>query len=507
MKLCFSFPEEPAATDRREIVRLAKETLPGVRARFDGSVLTLTLPQGDFRRAGNELLAAWRGAGFSATELPPPVEMPEMKPKRGVKLPVFVTSLIAVILATCLLTLAFSGAFRKAPALGTAADSENYSGKIALIDEIFSKYSLYDTDGNLLLDRMLKAYAAATGDRYAAYYTAQEYEALTRENNAKPVGVGILVADDAEAGGVRIINVFPGSPAEAAGVKIGDLIVSSGEGEGEITYAEKGYELLMQSLKGEEGSTAFFSVLRDGEKRTISAVRAEVRSVSVMGRVLSEHPEIGVVQILQFDLSAPTQFAETVDGLIAKGCTEFIFDLRNNPGGDLRSVTAVLSRFLNKDDLIVSTKTKNGTESKSYVMAVTYTGDYAGCSVREEDIGKYRGLRTAVLINENSASAAELFTAVLRDYGLTTTVGKTTFGKGIMQNIFSLAPYGYSGAVKLTTAYYTPPCGTNYHEVGITPDKEVEQRPESAGKNPSLLPEGEDDQLQAAAEILTNAKQ
>lgn len=504
MKLYFSFPDGQGKPDRRGLSRAAKNALPGARLQWREDTLCVTLPGGDFRMAKNLLLETWQELGVQAKELPPPVEVPEMKAGRTVRLPVFVVSLIAAVLAASLLTLTFSGAFRKSPTLGTDAATEDYQGKIALIDEIFTNYSLYDTDGNLLLDRMLKAYAAATGDRYAAYYTAEEFEAMMQDNNAQSVGVGILVTEDAAAGGVRIINVFPGSPAAAAGVQIGDLIVCAGEGEAKITYAENGYELLMQSLKGEEGSTAVFSVLRDGKELTFSVVRARVQTVSVMGRVMTGREKIGVVRILQFDLSTPTQFTAEMEALLAKGCTQFVFDLRNNPGGDLRSVSAILSYFLNKNDLIVSTVTKNGTESKSYVKAVTYNGDSAGCSVSESDIGKYRSLSAAVLINEHSASAAELFTAVLRDYQLTTTVGKTTFGKGILQNIYSLAPYGYSGGVKLTTGYYNPPCGINYHDVGITPDVVAEQRPESAGKNPALLSDEEDDQLLAAAEVLSN---
>lgn len=504
MKLYFSFPDGQGKTDRRGLSRAAKSALPGARLQWREDTLCVTLPGGDFRMAKNLLLETWQELGVQAKELPPPVEVPEMKAGRTVRLPLFVVSLIAAVLAASLLTLTFSCAFRKSPTLGTDVATEDYQGKIALIDEIFTNYSLYDTDGNLLLDRMLKAYAAATGDRYAAYYTAEEFEAMMQDNNAQSVGVGILVTEDAAAGGVRIINVFPGSPAAAAGVQIGDLIVCAGEGEAKITYAENGYELLMQSLKGEEGSTAVFSVLRDGKELTFSVVRARVQTVSVMGRVMTGHEKIGVVRILQFDLSTPTQFTAEMEALLAKGCTQFVFDLRNNPGGDLRSVSAILSYFLNKNDLIVSTVTKNGTESKSYVKAVTYNGDSAGCSVSESDIGKYRSLSAAVLINEHSASAAELFTAVLRDYQLTTTVGKTTFGKGILQNIYSLAPYGYSGGVKLTTGYYNPPCGINYHDVGITPDVVAEQRPESAGKNPALLSDEEDDQLLAAAEVLSN---
>jgi len=141
MKLYFSFSGELTAGARREIARVAKANVPGARTKFKGNILTLTLPQGDFRHATELLQSAWHKAGFSARELPPPVDMPGMRRGGTVRLPVFVLSLIAAVVASCMLTLALSGAFRKSPTLGTDAVSENYQGKIALIDEIFSKSS------------------------------------------------------------------------------------------------------------------------------------------------------------------------------------------------------------------------------------------------------------------------------------------------------------------------------------------------------------------------------
>ena len=188
-----------------------------------------------------------------------------------------------------------------------------------------------------------------------------------------------------------------------------------------------------------------------------------------------------------------------VDELKGKGCTKFVFDVRNNPGGDLESIKAVLSFFLAEKDLIVSTKDKNGAEEFDYVQVVKHQDKaYAGCDVTKEDIGKYANLPFTVLTNGNTASAAELFTATVRDYKLGTIIGQTTYGKGCMQSIFSLKYYGVEGGLKLTTKMYFPASGQGYHGVGITPDISVELSPEAQEYNLYVLPEALDNQLQAA---------
>lgn len=513
MKLYFSFPAEDYQKHRSALVRTAKKTLPGIRvARLDRSfVLAITLPETAPYDAAQQLLAAWRQLGVTAKETdaaelpPPPIRMPgvTLAAPRTVRLPVFVVSLVCVALVVALLT--FSLTFflsrntHSGETLGTTDGSgEDYYGKISLIDQIFKHYSLYDTDGALLLDEMLKAYAAATGDKYAAYYTAEEYAALMAENTAQMVGIGITVIEDTEAGGARIIAVSPSSPAEAAGVLAGDLLISAGEGESLVSYDANGYEILLSTLRGEEGTLAVFSVNRNGEELHFSVARAKIESVSASGRVYSTDPTVGVVRIQQFDISTPNQFRAAMDDLISKGCTSFVFDVRNNPGGDAKSISAVLSYFLSDGDLIFTTTTKDGAVTETRVRAATYSGDYEPCSVRKEDIGKYRGYSLAVLTNGNTASAAELFTAALRDYGLADIVGQTTFGKGIIQSIYSLAPYGYTGGVKLTVGYYSPPCGVNYDGVGISPDIPVTLPEEVAGKSLFMLTDAEDTQLAAA---------
>jgi carboxyl-terminal processing protease len=176
--------------------------------------------------------------------------------------------------------------------------------------------------------------------------------------------------------------------------------------------------------------------------------------------------------------------------------------MRNNPGGALNAIQAVLSYFLDKGDLIVSTEYSDGTKNEYFVKEVKYSAAYAGYNVSKSDIGKYKDLNMIVLTNENTASAAELFTATMRDYELAKIVGTKTYGKGCMQNIIPLSRYGLEGALRVTSAMYFSKSHTVYHDIGIVPDYEVELSEEAAEYNFFLLPENLDDQLQKAIEIV-----
>jgi carboxyl-terminal processing protease len=306
---------------------------------------------------------------------------------------------------------------------------------------------------------------------------------------------------------LEIITVMPNSPAEKAGVLPGDRVMYVGVGEDKILVQESGYTEAVNSLRGEKGTEAKFTVFRpqkDGsfEEIPFQIVRDEYEVQSVEYKISETDSTVGIVRILQFAQKTPQQFSEAMDDLIARGITKFVFDVRNNPGGDLKSINAILSYFLNEGDKILSTEDRAGNTEEYRVGAVSYTGDYEPCSVSKTDIGKYRGCQATVLTNGNTASAAELFTATMRDYTLATIVGETTYGKGSMQSIYPLYYWGYEGAVKLTTKHYFPPCGEGYDGVGITPDVVVSLSEEAANINIYKLAEADDDQLQAALALL-----
>ncbi len=438
---------------------------------------------------------------------------PRKQPKR-VSLTVFITSAIALVLAAVMLTYTVCSAFyRKKLAeeqfavsdIGTSVDDS-----LALFAAIFDAYSIKDVnvDYAQVLDAALKEYVRQTGDTYAFYYTAEEFLALQKSNIGESQGVGInIIQSKATIGGkeydvVKVVNVMKDSPAAAAGVKTGDLIVYVGVDANRELVHDLGYELAISKLQGVKGTVASFTVYRPNgteyEEIPFNIERSEFTSWSVDSHVctIEGYGDVGIVKIMQFDLTTPTQFCEAVDGLLAQGCQRIVFDVRHNPGGDLKSIEAVLSYFLEEDDVIIRTRDKNGNEEISRVGVTTYTGNYAGCSVSEEDIGKYRDkFDTVVLCNGNTASAAELFTAAFRDYKLATVVGTTTYGKGSMQSIMSLSVFGMEGALKLTTKMYYPPKGDSYEGKGIVPNVVIEQGEEASKINIYEIKDAEDDQL------------
>ena len=482
--------------------------------------------QGELSEALSALQQLFASLGVSATLLPPeqsqfysaptppppiaiyPPGAPVMQKKpRTVSLTAFLITLICSVLVVSILAFSFGAVFFGGldddATLGTGEqEGESYTGKITLIDQLFEHYALYDTDGKLLLDEMLKAYVAATGDQYAAYYTEEEAAALFREMGGGAVGVGITVTKDADTGCILVIQVYPDSPAERAGFRSGDLIVAIGTKDAGTSITEIGYDMALDQMAGESGSVLNVVVLRDGAYLELSATRAPITVQSVIGSVSTTDPKVGILRITSFQAKTPAQFKAAMNELIAAGCERFVFDLRNNLGGEQRSILAILSYFANEDDALLVTVEKSGETTYDYAKPQTYTGDFADCSVSREEIGMYRGYKNVVLTNGYTASAAELFTGTLRDFALTTQVGETTYGKGVKQSIIDLEPYGYTGVLRLTTGYYAPPLGVNYDGVGLVPHHEVAPSEDMAGKNPLVLTEEEDNQLTAAIAIL-----
>ena len=448
------------------------------------------------------------------------------KKAKTVSVSAFVTSLIAAVsvtlVITMLLTALVSTAYWNGKGLGGLLGGNSSDelvindSTLSLVDQLIRDYAYDGVDQEAMMDAVIKAYVAATGDIYAEYYTKEEFDALTQESQGKMEGIGVSVINGSYEGmtAIKLIMVYPGSPAEAAGLKPGDLIVAlKYQDELQSVDALGGYTMAVNHLRGAAGTKAEFLVMRPSgsgyEQIEFAITRAAFEAVSVTGKVSKTDPKVGIVTIIQFDLPTPEQFEATVDDLIAKGCTKFVFDVRNNPGGDLESIKAIQSYFLSEGDLLVSTKDKHGNEKKEYVKAVRHTSPaYSVCDVTEDEIGKYKNLTFCVLTNGNTASAAELFTATMRDYKLGTIVGETTYGKGCMQSIYDLSRtgpyyklYGVEGGLKLTTQMYFPACGESYHDIGIAPHVEVKLPAEVMEQYTMYdLPEELDTQLQAALE-------
>lgn len=388
-----------------------------------------------------------------------------------------------------------------------------YFEDLIKLDEVFRQYSFDGIDENVMKEAILDAYIAATGDIYAEYLNAEEYAAYFTEQSGEFVGIGVsIVETEIVIGGfsykvMEIISVYKNSPAIENDVRVGDCIMYVDDGGKMTLVNELGYTKALDVMLGEAGTDAKFIVYRpdgsDYKQVEFSITRRKVETQSVTYRVSETDSRVGIINITGFDLTTPPQFKAAVNTLKNDhGCEYFVFDVRNNPGGSLDSIETVLTYFLNEGDEIISTEYSDGYKDTQYARPKKYVSQYAAYDVTREEIGMYKDLNCIVLTNQNTASAAELFTATLRDYGLAKVVGITTYGKGCMQTLFPLDSYGIEGGLKLTVAMYYSMSKTVYHGTGIVPDYTVELSDEAKKINFFLLPEEKDDQLLTAIEKL-----
>lgn len=328
------------------------------------------------------------------------------------------------------------------------------------------------------LDQVYRSYIASLGDDYAVYYSPEEYAAYVEEAAGNKVGIGVQVRFDTEAMNLQVLLTIPDSPAEAAGICPEDRILAvNGK-----RIADVGYDKMVAEIAGEIGTQVVLTVLRGNEELEITVIRDQFTNVSVYSSVCSDG-KTGLIRILNFDGATPGQFKSAVDDLLSQGVTALVFDMRNNGGGSLDSVLSVLSYLIEKDQVLIHILDKDG-------------GDETRVSSDEHTVD----LPMAVLTNEYTASAAELFTSCLRELKGATLVGETTFGKGCMQSFFNL-PNG--GGMKLTFRMYNPPSNVSYHGIGILPDIEVAF--DELTTPILLLTEEQDTQLTAAIAACQNS--
>ncbi len=388
---------------------------------------------------------------------------------------------------------------------------------LQLLDEIIEKYSYYaDTlDKEAMQAAIFNAYVQASGDLYARYYTEEEYEAFRSENNAEMYGVGVGVvtksftAGGSERLGFYIFDIYEGSSAVGR-IQVGDWIDGISVDGVMKTVTEIGYTEAAAYIAGEENTEVTLRIYRPEDDTFFDAtfVRKKFEAKSVSISRYEKDLSVGIIKITSFDLKTPLQLKQAVKSLQDAGVTSFVFDVRSNPGGDLQSIRAVASYFLQKGDLVLEQINNKGEIVRSYCAdPITMTGDYEYCSVSEDEIGMFADLKMTVLCNESTASAAEVFTAVMQDYGLATVVGMKTYGKGIMQTVRRITFADSVGYIKLTTHAYQTKRGTSYHGIGVIPDHIVELSEEAKQEALVILPQDQDEQLKTAVQLLLTVNQ
>lgn len=341
--------------------------------------------------------------------------------------------------------------------------------------ELFKENYVYDIDDENLLNYMLYAFSAE--DQYSSYLTPEEFSAMYLESagNASGIGVYVSYADDC----IKVAHVMAGSPAESAGILFGDNIVAVG---GNLV-SDVGYNEAVNLVSGEKGTDVVLTVERDGKEIEITVTRGDYTPETVVYSAIEENNQkIGYIKILQFDQITVTQFKTAVEMLCSDGCEKLVFDLRDNPGGELDAIVEILDYLLPEGPIV---RILDADKKETY----TYRSD-------KNEIE----MPMSVLVNGNTASAAELFTSALRDYEKAAIVGEKTYGKGCGQ---SYQPLSNGGYISITSFFYNPPFGENYDGVGIYPDIEVELPEEYEDENLFFVPYESDTQLKAAIAYLT----
>lgn len=345
------------------------------------------------------------------------------------------------------------------------------------IDEIYSYMNIYYYDKFEREDVYNSIYSGvleSLEDPYSVYYTPEEYQDLMVSTSGTYYGIGAGVSQDLDTMEVTITKVYRGTPSEEAGLKNGDMILSV---EG-IQATSVSVSDLVQHIRGEEGTKVHMVIYRPstGETLEFEVERRHVELPSIEGEMLDDG--IGYIQITEFQDKTDEQFALMVEQLQTQGAKGLIIDVRANPGGLLSSVVELLDQVL-PQGLLVYVEDKYGNRDN-------YTSDPTCLD-----------LPIVVLTDENSASASEIFAGAMKDYEYATLVGKTTYGKGIVQNIIRLSD---GDAMKITTAKYFTPKGNDIHKIGVVPDVEVDY--EYSGPEEEAYDKQYDSQFLKAVEIM-----
>ena len=397
---------------------------------------------------------------------------------RGSRTAVWVIVVVALIVITNLITFLvctrlpyFAGSARGGEG-ETRTTDPNVEKLLYLIDQLRENY-YFELDEDYMWEMIYKGLMEGTGDRYAEYMTAEEYDEYSVTLEGSYSGIGIQMTND-EDGNVQIVGVYTGTPAYDAGLRVGDIIVRADD----ESLIGKGSTYAVSFIRGPEGSTVNLGIVRDGVEFSVDIVRAKIELVYVESRMLTD--DVGYIYISEFETNTYDQFAAAMEELTEQGMKALVLDIRKNPGGLVSEAVQIADDLLPRCQVIY---TVNARGERSSYDSDEYCSD----------------IPVAVLVDEYSASSSEILTVSLKDNNRVTVIGTTTYGKGIVQ---VLMPLSDGSMYKYTYAEYFGPNGTKIHGVGITPDIVVELPEEYQNVDIHLIPFEYDLQLQKAIECM-----
>lgn len=349
---------------------------------------------------------------------------------------------------------------------------DSTKAKLELLEQLVDESYSGDIDMDDLQEGLYRGYIDGLGDKYSVYYDEDETKALMQSTSGEFGGIGALFSQDKDTKVITFLKVYEGSGAEEAGFKVDDILYKV---DGKDISGEDLSEVVSK-IRGDEGTTVELTVLRgdDGEEYTATVTRKIVQTDTVYHEMKED--KIGYIQVTEFDDVTTDQYKEALEDLENQGMKGLVVDLRNNPGGNVDTVTDMLDLML-PEGTTLSIKDKQGKES-----------------VYESDDEHQFTKPLVVLVNENSASASEIFSGAIQTFGTGEVVGTTTYGKGVVQQIFDLKD---GTSVKLTIAEYLIAGQFGINGKGVTPDVEVQY--EKDAQNPDR-----DNQLEKALEEVKN---
>lgn len=396
---------------------------------------------------------------------------------------VFLKILLCVLLSVCIVLVAVDITAKNnvgdTPAheetAGSHAQELDYVDKVAEILKIINTYYVDEYSADQLGDYLAEATITSMGDRWSYYISAEEYDAYVEQSNNAYVGIGVTIEENEETGLLRIVSVTHNSPAELAGLRIDDRIVAV---DGKLV-TELGMKGTQQRVRGELGTDVTITIERNGTRSDVTITRQVIETEVVVYELLENND--GYIKINNFDSHCARDTIAAIDDLIEQGAKALIFDLRFNPGGYKHELVEVLDYLLPEGPLFRSVD-YNGKEEVDYSEA------------------SYLDIPMAVLVNEDSYSAAEFFAAALQEYDAAVVVGAQTCGKANYQQTFRLSD---GSAIAISTGHYQTPNGVTLAGVGVTPDIPIEVDQETyLAIYYETLDKAEDVQLQAAIEAL-----
>lgn len=328
------------------------------------------------------------------------------------------------------------------------ADTTGIGSILSVFKQKLDDEYLYDIDENAMIEAAIKAYVGAAGDEYTEYFTSEEMEKFTTATTGNYVGIGIYMYANLEENEIIISYPIKGGPAEEIGIKSGDIITKiNGK-----SYDASEITELSEEIKGEAGTTVEIEIKRNDEIMQFNVERRTVEIYTIEGKVLNDN--IGYIPIYSFDEGCSEEFKNAYEDIKNKGITSLIIDLRDNGGGLVDEAMKISEYILDIDSTMLITVDKKNEEE-----------------VTKSKESPIINMPIVVLVNENTASASEMLTGALQDNQKAKVVGTTTYGKGVIQELYTLKD---GSGLKITIKEYYTPNKNKINKTGIKPDYEVE---------------------------------